>query len=137
MGRHDPLPSDALTGVHVLIIDDDVEARDLLRTVLRYCGALVSIAASAGEGLETLRRVLPDIIVCDIAMPEHDGYWFVRSLRALSPEGGGELPVIAITAHGATHGPDRTLPAGFQAHIRKPVDPWELCRVVASMARKT
>jgi CheY-like chemotaxis protein len=137
MGRHDPLPSDALTGVHVLIIDDDDEARDLLRTVLRYCGALVSIAASAGEGLETLRRVLPDIIVCDIAMPEHDGYWFVRSLRALSPEGGGGLPVIAITAHGATHGPDRTLPAGFQAHIRKPVDPWELCRVVASMARKT
>jgi CheY-like chemotaxis protein len=137
MGRHDPLPSDALAGVHVLIIDDDSEARDLLRTVLRYCGALVSIAPSAGEGLETLRRVLPDIIVCDIAMPEHDGYWFVRSLRALSPEGGGGLPVIAITAHGATHGPDRTLPAGFQAHIRKPVDPWELCRVVATMTRKT
>jgi CheY-like chemotaxis protein len=137
MGRHDPLPSDALAGVHVLIIDDDAEARDLLRTVLRYCGALVSIAASAGEGLETLRRVLPDIIVCDIAMPEHDGYWFVRSLRALSPEGGSGLPVIAITAHGAAHGPDRTLPAGFQAHIRKPVDPWELCRVVAAMTRKT
>ena len=137
MGRHDPLPSDALAGVHVLIIDDDAEARDLLRTVLRYCGALVSIAPSAGEGLETLRRVLPDIIVCDIAMPEHDGYWFVRSLRALSPDGGGGLPVIAITAHGATHGPDRTLPAGFQAHIRKPVDPWELCRVVATMTRKT
>jgi CheY-like chemotaxis protein len=136
MGRHDPLPSDALAGVHVLIIDDDAEARDLLRTVLRYCGGLVSIAASAGEGLETLRRVLPDIIVCDIAMPEHDGYWFVRSLRALSPESGGGLPVIAITAHGTTHGPDRTLPAGFQAHIRKPVDPWELCRVVASMTRK-
>jgi CheY-like chemotaxis protein len=137
MGRHDPLPSDALAGVHVLIIDDDVEARDLLRTVLRYCGALVSVAPSAGEGLETLRRVLPDIIVCDIAMPEHDGYWFVSSLRALSPEAGGGLPVIAITAHGTTHGPDRTLPAGFQAHIRKPVDPWELCRVVAAMTRKT
>ena len=136
MGRQDPLPSDALAGVHVLIIDDDAEARDLLRTVLRYCGALVSIAAGAGEGLDALRRVLPDIIVCDIAMPEQDGYWFVRSLRALSPEGGGGLPVIAITAHGATHGPDRTLPAGFQAHIRKPVDPWELCRVVASMTRK-
>jgi hypothetical protein len=45
--------------------------------------------------------------------------------------------VIAITAHGATHGPDRTLPAGFQAHIRKPVDPWELCRVVVAMTRKT
>ena len=136
MGRQDPLPGDALAGVHVLIIDDDPEARDLIRTVLRYCGALVSMAASAGEGLDTLRRVLPDIIVCDIAMPHHDGYWFVRSLRALTPEAGAALPVIAITAHGATHGPDRTLASGFQAHIRKPVDPWELCRVVAGMTRK-
>jgi CheY-like chemotaxis protein len=104
--------------------------------VLGYCGALVSVAAGAGEGLETLQRVLPDVIVCDIAMPQHDGYWFVRSLRALPAERGGALPVIAITAHGTTHGPDRTLPAGFQAHIRKPVDPWELCRIVAAMTRK-
>jgi CheY-like chemotaxis protein len=137
MGRQDPLPGDALSGVHVLIIDDDPEARDLLGTVLRYCGALVSVAASATEGLETLHRVLPDIIVCDIAMPNQDGYWFVRSLRARPPESGGGVPVIAITAHGATHGPERTLPAGFQAHIRKPVDPWELCRVVAAMVRKS
>jgi len=137
MGRHDPLPVDALAGIHVLIIDDDAEARDLIRTVLRYCGALVSVATGAGEGLDTLQRVLPDVIVCDIAMPQHDGYWFVSALRALPIERGGGLPVIAITAHGATHGPDRTLPAGFQAHLRKPVDPWELCRVVAAMTRKT
>ena len=62
MGRHDPLPSDALAGIHVLIIDDDPEARDLIRTVLRYCGALVSVATGAGEGLDTLQRVLPDVI---------------------------------------------------------------------------
>ena len=137
MGRPDPLPGDALAGVHVLIIDDDPEARDLLSTVLRYCGALVSVAASATEGMDTLQRVLPDVIVCDIAMPQQDGYWFVANLRRLPPERGAQLPVIAITAHGTTHGPDRTLPAGFQAHIRKPVDPWELCRVVAAMTRKT
>jgi CheY-like chemotaxis protein len=137
MGRQDPLPGDALSGVHVLIVDDDPEARELIGTVLRYCGALVSVAASAADGLETLQRVLPDIIVCDIAMPNRDGYWFVRSLRALPPAGGGALPVIAVTAHGATHGPERTLPAGFQAHIRKPVDPWELCRVVAAMTHRT
>jgi CheY-like chemotaxis protein len=136
MGRHDPLPIDALAGVHVLIVDDDPEARDLIRTVLRYCGALVSVASGAGEGIESVQRVLPDVIVCDIAMPQRDGYWFVRTLRALPAERGGGLPVIAVTAHGATHGPDRTLPAGFQAHIRKPVDPWELCRVIVSMTRK-
>jgi CheY-like chemotaxis protein len=137
MGRQDPLPVDILAGVHVLIVDDDPEARDLIGTVLRYCGALVSAAAGADEGLAALQRVVPDVIVCDIAMPVHDGYWFVRSLRAQPLEAGGGLPVIAITAHGATHGPERTLPAGFQAHVRKPVDPWELCRVVASMIRKS
>jgi len=136
MGRQDPPPGDALAGVHVLIVDDDPEARDLVGTVLRYCGALVSAAASAGEGLETLQRVLPDVIVCDIAMPQQDGYWFVRALRALPAERGGALPVIAITAHGATHGPDRTLSAGFQAHLLKPIDPWDLCRLVAAMTRK-
>jgi CheY-like chemotaxis protein len=137
MGRHDPLPGDALAGVHVLIVDDDPEARDLVGTVLRYCGALVSVAAGAGEGLETLQRVLPDVIICDIAMPQRDGYWFVSSLRRLPADRGGTLPVIAITAHGATHGPDRTLLAGFQAHIRKPVDPWELCRIIAGMVRRS
>jgi len=105
-------------------------------TVLRYCGALVVVAADAREGLGRLAQLLPDIIVCDLAMPEHDGYWFVRSLRELPPDQGGALPVVAITAHGALHGPDRTLPAGFQAHIRKPIDPWELCRVVGSLTRR-
>ena len=137
MGRRDPIPGDALVGVHVLIIDDDPEARDLVGTVLRYCGALVVVAADAREGLGRLAQLLPDIIVCDLAMPEHDGYWFVRSLRELPPDQGGALPVVAITAHGALHGPDRTLPAGFQAHIRKPIDPWELCRTVASLTRRT
>jgi CheY-like chemotaxis protein len=119
-----------------LIIDDDPEARDLVGTVLRYCGALVVVASDAGEGLNRLAQMLPDVIVCDLAMPVHDGYWFVRSLRELPPHQGGNLPVVAITAHGALHGPDRTLPAGFQAHIRKPIDPWELCRVVASLTRR-
>jgi CheY-like chemotaxis protein len=136
MGRRDPTPGDALVGVHVLIIDDDPEARDLVGTVLRYCGALVVVAGNAREGLEQLSQLVPDIIVCDLAMPEHDGYWFVRSLRARSAAEGGHLPVVAITAHGALHGPDRTLPAGFQAHLRKPIDPWELCRVVASLVRR-
>ena len=137
MGRRDPIPGDALVGLHVLIIDDDPEARDLVGTVLRYCGALVVVASDAREGLNRLAQMLPDVIVCDLAMPVHDGYWFVRSLRELPPHQGGNLPVVAITAHGALHGPDRTLPAGFQAHIRKPIDPWELCRVVAAMTRKS
>ena len=137
MGRHDHLPTDALVGIHVLIVDDDADARDLIATVLRYCGALVTDVASASEGLRLLTRIMPDVAVCDISMPERDGYWFVREALGQPVEPGrAPLPVIAITAHGETHGPDRTLPAGFQAHIRKPIDPWELCRLVASLARR-
>lgn len=137
MGRFDPLPVDALTGVHVVVVDDDEDARDLLRTVLAYCGALVTVAPGAAEALALIERVLPDAVVCDIAMPEHDGYWFLRALRARPPDKGGGIPVLAVTAHGHLHGPDRTLPAGFDAHVRKPIDPWEMCRVLAGLVRRS
>jgi CheY-like chemotaxis protein len=134
MGRRDYLPTDALVGIHVLIVDDDEDARELIATVLRYCGALVTDVASASEGLRLLTRIRPDVAVCDIAMPERDGYWFVREAHSRPHDGERPLPVIAITAHGEMHGPVRTLPAGFQAHVRKPIDPWELCRLVHSLA---
>lgn len=136
MGRRD-LPTDALLGVHVLVVDDDDDARQLLCTILQYCGALVTVAASAHEAMTVLARVMPDALVSDIAMPEHDGYWLIRALRALPSTQGGAIPAIALTAHGVTHGADRTLAAGFQTHLRKPVDPWELCRAVAGLVRRT
>lgn len=123
-------------GVHVLVVDDDDDARQLLRTVLGYCGALVTVTASAREALSVMARVTPDALVTDIAMPEEDGYWLIRELRALPATRGGAIPVIALTAHGAAHGPDRTLGAGFQAHLRKPIDPWELCRAIAGLVRR-
>jgi CheY-like chemotaxis protein len=134
MGRQDRFPSDALVGVHVLVVDDDADAREIVQTVLHYCGALVTQAASASEALRVLGRVTPDVVVSDIAMPDRDGYWLLRQLRALpSTE---RLPVVAITAHGELHRPERTLDAGFQAHVRKPIDPWELCRVLVSVTRR-
>jgi len=136
MGRRDQLPHDALIGVHVLVVDDDADARDLLRTVLEYCGALVTVVASAQEALAVLERVTPDVLVTDIAMPMHDGYWLIDAIRALPAQRGGAIPAVAVTAHGEYHGPDRTLGAGFQAHLRKPLDPWELCRALASLTRK-
>ena len=136
MGRRDQLPHDALIGVHVLVVDDDADARDLLRTVLEYCGALVTVVASAQEALAVLERVTPDVLVTDIAMPMHDGYWLIDAIRALPAQRGGAIPAVAGTAHGEYRGPDRTLGAGFQAHLRKPLDPWELCRALASLTRK-
>jgi CheY-like chemotaxis protein len=135
MGR-DLLPGDALVGVHVLVVDDDDDARDLLRTVLEYSGALVSVVGAADEGLRVLERVMPDVVVTDIAMPDHDGYWLVRQVRSLPPDRGGTIPMIAMTAHGDKHGPERTLGVGFQAHMRKPLDPWELCRTIGSLVRR-
>lgn len=136
MGRSDPLPTDALVGVHVLVVDDDDDARQLIRTILQYCGALVTVVPSAREAMRTLARVTPDVVLSDIAMPNEDGYWLIGQLRALQPDRGGAIPAIALTAHGHLHGPDRTLEAGFQAHLRKPIDPWDLCRTIAGVVRK-
>ncbi len=136
MGRADHFFNEALTGVHVLVVDDDADARDLFRTALEYCGALVTTATSATQALDILAHVIPDAIIADISMPTHDGYWLIRELRALPDDRGGNIPAIAITAHGDTHGPERTLSAGFQVHLRKPIDPWELCRAIATLSRR-
>ena len=138
MGRRDLLLHDALVGIHVLVVDDDGDARELLKTVLEYCGALVTVVGSAPEALQVLDRVMPDVVVTDIAMPMHDGYWLVQEIRARPRNNGGRmLPMIAITAHGEQHAPERTLSAGFQLHLRKPLDPWELCRAVSSVTRRS
>jgi CheY-like chemotaxis protein len=123
-----------LKGVHVLVVEDDDDSRGLLEAMLQYCGALVTAVASASEAMSALARVKPDVLLSDISMPQHDGYWLVRQVRALPPDRGGTLPAIAITALGHPHDVDRTLSAGFQAHLRKPVDPWELARTIAGLA---
>jgi len=76
----------ALEGCHVLVVDDDGDARSLMTTVLRYHGALVTAVASATEALRRLERTQPDVVICDVAMPEHDGYWLVREFRRRFPE---------------------------------------------------
>ena len=118
----------ALVGVHVLIVDHDPDARELLESVLTYGGAFVMAAATADEALAYFNRTPPDVVLAEVPLPEKDGYWLVRQI-------GGRIPVVAL-ASGRDDGPDRTLSAGFQAHLRKPVDPWELCRLVAELTRK-
>jgi CheY-like chemotaxis protein len=136
MGRRDRFPADALVGLHVLVVDDDAEARELIRTVLEYGGALVTVVATARDALRTLQRLTPDVVVSDIAMPHENGYWLIREMRELDALKGHRIPAIAITGHAGAHGPERTLAAGFDAHLGKPIDPWDLCRVIAALARK-
>jgi CheY-like chemotaxis protein len=133
MGRRDPLPRESLVGVHVLVVDNDPEACELLATILEYCGALVTTVTSAEAALASVKRIVPDVIVCDIVMETHDGYWFLSALRA--QPGGARVPVIAATAYDDLHRAERTLSAGFDGHVRKPIDPWELARLVGGLAR--
>lgn len=136
MGRTDSIPTDSLIGVHVLVVDDDRDARNVIKTVLEYCGALVTTARSAREALAILGRVVPDVLVIDIVLPGHDGYWLIEEVRKLPPEKGGAVPALACTGYGDLHTPARLLEAGFREQLRKPIDPWELARLVAALARQ-
>ena len=133
-----PRPStevtDALRGLRVLIVDDDTDARELVTAVLSEAGAVTRAASSAAEGLETLSKFRPHVLVSDIGMPEEDGFAFVRRVRALDPNHGGGIPSVALTAY--TRRSDRTkaLAAGFTTHVGKPVNPDDLVAAVANLA---
>ena len=125
-----------LNGVKVLVVEDEVETRDLVATVLSACGARVTAAASADEALRQLPRVRPDVVVSDIGMPNGDGYELIRRLRTLAPADGGTTPAAALTAAAATSDRRRALEAGFEVHVAKPFEPAHLARVVATLARR-
>jgi CheY-like chemotaxis protein len=126
-----------LNNLHVLVVDDEPDTRELLAAVLTNCGAQVSQASSAAEGLDLLGRGRFDVLVSDIGMPEEDGYSFIRKVRALSPEGGGRTPAAALTAYAREEDRIRALRAGYQIHVPKPVSPAELATVVANLAGRT
>jgi CheY-like chemotaxis protein len=128
---------DSLRGVHVLVVDDDPDARELLSMLLGHWGALVTVAASAREALAMLEPSLPDVLVSDISMPGFDGCWLIRQIRARPAELGGALPAVAVTALGGDYGSERAQAAGFQAYLRKPVDAGRLARVVSDLVRRT
>ena len=117
----------------VPIVDDDREARGLLDAVLAYCGALTTQVTSARDARAALERVVPDVIVAAIGVADADGYGLVRELHA-GQHAGARVPIVALTR--GDDDPGRALAAGVNAHLHKPVDPWELCRIVASLVRK-
>ncbi len=124
-----------LEGVTVLVVDDETDARELMTTVLRRQGAAVLAAASADEARNLLQRERPHVIVSDIGMPGEDGYAFIRTVRTLAAEMGGETPAIAVTAYARGEDRLRALAAGYQEHVAKPVVPADLIAVVADVAR--
>ena len=128
-----PLPRNLL-GLRVLVVDDDESTLEFLAAALSYCGAEVVAAASATEALAAMGQARPHVVLSDIAMRGHDGYWLLQEIRALSDPALSHVPVLAATAYGRTHSAERTRAAGFAGHLAKPVDPEVLCRAIAAAA---
>jgi len=110
-----------LDRIRVLVVDDDRRVRDALAILLGRAGAIVETAESAAMARVRVAEVVPDALVCDIAMPDEDGYSLGRTLR----EGSARvrtIPLIALTAHAATSDGQRALASGFDLHLAKPID---------------
>ena len=132
----DPVSCSRMSGLRVLVVDDEADARGLVRRLLSDCDALVTTAGSAAEAMEQLRRSRPDVLVSDIGMPGEDGYALIRRVRDLPDEEGGDVPAIALTAYARAEDRVKVLTAGYHMHLAKPVEPAELITVVASLARR-
>jgi CheY-like chemotaxis protein len=100
-------------------------------------GAQVRVAASASEAMAALKEFMPDILVSDIGMPQEDGYALLRQVRALSPQEGGRIPAVALTAYAQEDDRMRALLAGFQVHVAKPINPPEFVAVIMGLAGVT
>jgi CheY-like chemotaxis protein len=127
----------SLGGIRVLVVDDDRDARELIKRLLSEQEAEVLLAASADEALRMMKTQTPDILLSDIGMPDTDGYDLIRAVRALPAAEGANIAAAALTAFARTQDRTRALLAGFQAHITKPVDPAELVAVVAALTRRS
>jgi CheY-like chemotaxis protein len=138
IAHHDSprLDSAVLAGARIIVVDDDPTAVELITEVLVQAGGEVISCGTADDALQAFARSRPDVIVSDIEMPGQDGYSLIRKLRALGPEQGGKTPAVALTAFGRPEDRIRSLRAGFNIHVSKPVDPAELVAIVASMLER-
>jgi len=119
-----------LSGLEILVVDDDADMREFLPFMLEQYGASVTVAASAIEALTALSQSQLNLIISDIGMPEMDGYMLMRQVRSLEPEQGGTIPAIALTAYAGEMDYQQAIAVGFQLHISKPVDPEELVKAI-------
>ncbi|HEV2292529.1 MAG TPA: PAS domain S-box protein [Tepidisphaeraceae bacterium] len=126
-----------IAGVKVLVVDDEPDARALVKRLLEDCEAQVIGAASAAEALHLVRTERPDVLVADVGMPGEDGYSLIKRVRALGPQNGGGVPSAALTAYARPEDRVKAVLAGFQMHLAKPVEPAELIATVASLAGRT
>jgi CheY-like chemotaxis protein len=118
----------------VLVVEDEVETRDMIHLVLEEAGARVTDVGSVREAETTLERALPDVLVSDLALPGEDGYTLIKRLRLRPLEQGGEIPAIAVTAHCRASDRARAMSSGYQMFLHKPVNTSELVGALVFLA---
>ncbi|MBD2080747.1 PAS domain S-box protein [Leptolyngbya sp. FACHB-17] len=134
--RESRIQIEDLTGLHILVVDDEADMRNLTEFILEQHGAQVTVASSAADALLTLAHSVPDVLLSDIGMPEMDGYTLMRQIRERSPEAGGGIPAIALTAYAGEYDRQQALSSGFQRHISKPVDPENLVKAIVEIVNQ-
>lgn len=122
-----------LSGIRVLIVDDNVDSLDVFSSVLRHFSAVVRTARSAREALAIIRTVHPHVIVSDLGMPHEGGLWLLDQLRRLPHGERGSIPAIAVTADRNRYDMEQATIAGFDALLTKPVDPFDLAACIAKL----
>jgi CheY-like chemotaxis protein len=125
-----------LPSIHVLVVEDSLEIRELLTRVLERAGATVTAVGTAEDALALLEQSRPDVLLSGLEMPKKDGYWLIRRVRALAPNRGGLTPAACLTGSTDPEARARILRAGFQYHVAKPVDMSRLLGVVGILALK-
>jgi CheY-like chemotaxis protein len=125
-----------LSGIKVMIVDDEPDTCEVLKIMLEQYGGEVKTCASSAEALEMLKHWMPDVLVSDIEMPGEDGYHLIEKIRSLAPEQGGNVPALALTAYARFDDHMRALSAGYQMHLAKPAEPLELTTVITTLATR-
>lgn len=126
-----------IAGLKAVVVDDEADARSVVSRFLESCGVVVLTAGSSEAAIELIVKNRPDILISDIGMPDEDGYTLIKRVRALGIDRGGTVPAIALTAYARSEDRTRSLLAGYQMHLSKPVEPTELIAMVASLSRST
>ena len=124
----------SLDGLRVLLVDDEIETREIISTVVERTGAEVKTCMSAREALTELVTWKPHVILSDIAMPDEDGYSFINRVRSLPQDEGGNTPAAALTAYARDEDRKQALAAGYQMHIAKPIGAGQLVNMIAKLA---
>ena len=124
-----------LAGIKVLVVDDEADNLELVKTLLERCGGSVAAADSMDAALLELEKSVPDVLVSDIGMPLADGYQLIEAVRRLPPERGGATPAVALTAYARSEDAARALKSGFQKHLTKPLEFEKLISTVAGVAQ--